>query len=92
MFNETVPPIERSFEENVRYLLDKLALEVSLERTLEKLAELAGVHPTTLSHWRTGGDVPAFQAKRLENRFGRELAPSDKLSKEIALKALHSNK
>ena len=84
MFN--IDPPERTFEDNVRYLIDRMALECSTERTLEKMAEILEVHPTTISYWRSKGDVPPWRARWLETRFGRDLAPCEKLSKEIASK------
>lgn len=76
------PWVERSHEEDVRYLLKRLALEVTPEGTLEALATRIGVHPTTLSSWRGMGDVPAAKARWLQRIFGHH-APAARLCKEI---------
>lgn len=75
---------ERDFAENVRFQLKKLALEATREGTLEKFAELIEKHPTTVSGWVTAGDVPDFQAKRLEKRFGRDRIQAETLSQKLA--------
>lgn len=84
MLNLDQPPVERDFKENVRYILKRVALEVSVEGSLEKLAERMNVHPTTISHWMRQGDVPPFRARNLQAVFGLDLAPANKLSQEIA--------
>lgn len=82
MYEITEP--ERDFAENVRFRLKKLALEATKEGTLEKFAELIEKHPTTVSGWMTAGDVPDFQARRIEKRFGRDKIKAEELSLKLA--------
>lgn len=81
-FNEASAPA-RSPQEQVRYLLKRLALEVTPEGTLEALADEIGVHRTTLSGWNTEGRVPLFKARHLNKRFGDELCPIEDLCPNI---------
>lgn len=71
--------VERSPEEQVRYLLKRLALEFTESGTIEELALLIGVHRTTVSDWNTAGRVPEHKARYLQRRFGAGVAPAEEL-------------
>ena len=74
--------IERSPDEDVRYLLKRLALDTTKEGTLAAFADLIGKDATTVSRWMTEGDVPAYAARHLQMRFGFA-APARRLSREV---------
>lgn len=84
-------PPERDFADQVRYWIDRLILETTKEKTTESFADLIGVDPCTVSAWRKKGDIPPFQAERLEKLFGPDLAPAKQLSKKLADLAAASN-
>jgi len=70
---------ERTPEENVRYLLKRIALEATRDGTIESLAARLGTHPNTIGAWMRKGYVPRLSAIKLEETFGPELAPADQL-------------
>jgi hypothetical protein len=71
--------VERSPEEQVRYLLKRLALEFTETGTLEELADDIGVHRTTMSAWMSAGRVPDHKARYLQRRYSNDFAPAHEL-------------
>lgn len=76
-------PAFSSFEDEVRYLLNRLILEKTESNLAREFALLINRHPTTLSDWMRNGDVPRIAAQELERTFGAELAPANRLSKAL---------
>ena len=76
-------PTFASFEEEVRYLLNRLILETTKTNLAREFALLINRHPTTVSDWMRNGDVPRVAAQELERTFGAELAPANRLSKTL---------
>lgn len=71
--------VERSPEEQVRYLLKRLALETTQSGMLEELADDIGVHRSTVWAWNTAGRVPEHKARWLNRMYGDELCPLNEL-------------
>lgn len=72
--------ITRNPQEYVRYLLRRLAVEITKEGTLNALAEKINVDPTTIWRWSTRGAVPRRKAVWLQTTFGETLCPAEHLS------------
>lgn len=69
-------PEELNPQDRIRYLLNRMALELfPPEGHLKDLAADLGVHPTTLSVWMQTGSVPSSKADWMQRRYGPELAP-----------------
>jgi DNA-binding transcriptional regulator YdaS (Cro superfamily) len=78
-----VAPV-RTFEENMRVAIKRLALEVTRNGTIEELGTLIGTHPVTVSTWISLGRVPPRKARFIESLFGREHVRAEELSPEIS--------
>ena len=82
--NIAAVPVARSFEENVKVLLNKLALDFTEGGTLEELATMIGVHPVTVYTWCKIGSVPPRKAAFIESVFGRDNVTAAQLNRHPA--------
>lgn len=76
--------VERSFEENVKIRLTKLALDYTEKGTLEELAWMIGVHPITVYTWSKVGSVPPRKARFIESTFGASVITAASLNKYLS--------
>lgn len=51
-----------------RFALHRMMMNIAIEKaeTQKKLAEIIGVTPKTISHWRRTGDIPQAQQQKIE--------------------------
>lgn len=66
----------------LRRLFRRLALELNPNGEFQALADELLVTPGTLGNWIKHGRVPGFQARRINARFGNQLAPLSTLLPE----------
>lgn len=71
--------ITRDPQEYVRYLLRRLALEVTQKGDLASLAEDLGLHYVTIARWAAQGWVPRNRAEFMQRKYGEALAPANAL-------------
>jgi DNA-binding Xre family transcriptional regulator len=59
-----------------RFANHRLLMNIAIEKaeTQKKLAEIFGVAPQTVSHWRRTGDIPPDRQKQLERYIGLSVA------------------